>query len=244
MEISKSKGSIENLDLCGHLAQELFSTFVATLMSVTDNLDDPDEGHRWLHGWLDTSGVGGTCETAFNQARDFGNVLLNHDTLDECMFVTRMVVAERAGVEKMAKSIGEGIASTIQRAFDGAPSADRANLETDINRILDKLGVIFGEYATPENRLGEVKETCEAITKFVPFHALGIYITNAMLAVNWGLVDYALINAIRTEPLIGDKMDIRVMRGNDDDDEGDAPGRGGYDQDTLEDFRDMFGGGE
>ena len=249
METEQAKTCMENLDLCGNVTQEMFVRFLAIVISVTDyevpdaSMKDSD-GHRWLHTWLETSGIGGGCDTALEHALQFGKVLQSSVSLEEAKLNARLGISDMLDLEKMAAGIGDTIAQAFETALERAPRGERPGIEADLVRLLAAMGDIFVQYATPENNFIKVKEVCSSLAPMVPYHALGTFVSNAILAINWGLVGPGLMDALRGDQVLGDKLkfsaqqvsreEFEKMRGSQ------ARGKGGFDQDTLDAFKSFW----
>lgn len=210
MEVDQAKTAMSNLDMCGFLTHKTFASFVATVMSIT-NYENRKAGHDWLHTWLEASDTGGGCDAAFNAAREFGNMLCNLDSLPNTIAHMRYIVSEKTDIEEMTRALGTRISEVMEGVYKESPQPQKLAMATSLQQLLQQFKAIFTDYATEENGLHAVVQTAETLAQVAPFAGLGLYITNGMLAVNWGVADPMLVNTMRTHPLLADKLRFEMM---------------------------------
>lgn len=245
MEVAQAKTAMSNLDMCGFLTHKTYASFVATVMSITD-YEDREAGHKWLHTWLETSDTGGSCDAAFNACREFGNMLCNIDSLPDTLAHMRYIISEKTDIEEMTRSVGTRISEVMEGVYKEAGQEQKLSLATSLQQLLQQFKAIFTDYATAENGLHAVVQTAETLAQVAPFAGLGLYITNGMLAVNWGVADPMLINTMRTHPLLADKLRFEMMEADKFEalkkqHEGGHGGDGNDGEDFLAAMKELFG---
>jgi len=246
MEVQAAQTAMENLDMVGHVAHEVYASFVAVCMSHTDHAD-PDAGHKWLHTWLSSALHEQKCEHAVKNAGRFAGLLI-HDTQADLFAFLREEIAEEVDVEKFAKLMGEITYKALEGGRDELPGGEvQDKFDEAVLRLLNKLGAIFEEYATTENSLIAVKNVADSLAQFVPLQALCVYLTNALAATNWGLVPPGLMAQIKDDAFVGEKLNLgfQAIKADDLPDElkRRLRGRGGGNSDdggVIEDFKEFF----
>lgn len=172
--LAESKQALARLDICGHIVYETLARYLAGIKSTTE-WEDKDAGHQWLHGWIEQSGLNGSCGDVFSAIKVFSQVLFHSDNYENAIVMYRSVVAEQSGAKKHLTDMGDELAEAMQN-------------ETRLPEMLSDFAALFTEFATAENHCADVVNVCNSISQFVPATAAGVYISNAILAINLGAV--------------------------------------------------------
>lgn len=235
MEVLASKSALAGMDIIGHIVHDSLAKFAAVIMSATD-YTDLEEGHTWLHQWLDSNALEGGCRGAKKDALEVMHFVLGCDTLNEVVTTYRVTLAEKAGLaEKFEK-----ISAELEKVIENDLPADG---EAYFSILLDEMEATLTMYQTPENGIEKVLKLGSALRGISEIKTLLLYINNSMIAINYGVVGEGFADAIKgtafaehfkMDALVGSAEQMRAKFAADET-------HSGHDRDrSFEQFKAMF----